>query len=67
MNEGHLINATQIRLIKYKNSSSATNLFQNKDKLGIIHFLDGLEGKSATRKVLRTRYVSVLLNVKEQV
>ena len=58
MNEGHLINATLIRLVKYENIPSATNLFQSKDKLGILHFLDGIEGKSATRKVLKSKYVS---------
>eukprot|EP00800_Vazella_pourtalesii_P020350 TRINITY_DN7163_c1_g1_i1.p1 TRINITY_DN7163_c1_g1~~TRINITY_DN7163_c1_g1_i1.p1 ORF type:complete len:357 (-),score=90.66 TRINITY_DN7163_c1_g1_i1:757-1827(-) len=32
--------------------------YTGNDKLGMVHFLDGLDGKSATRKVLRLRYGS---------
>ena len=55
-NEGHLVNGTLIRLKMYNNAP--TNFYTGNDKLGIVHFLDGLDGKSATRKVLRARYVS---------
>ena len=63
MNEGHLINATLIRLTKYKNVPSPNNYIQSKDKMGIVHFLDALEGKSATRKVLRSKFVSCVVTV----
>lgn len=55
MNEGHLINGTLIRLKMY---NTTPTYYTGNDKLGMVHFLDGLDGKSATRKVLRLRYVS---------
>ena len=57
-NEGHIINATLIRLIKYKHCVSAAVSSQSKDMAGILYFLDRLTGKFATKKVLRAKYVS---------